>query len=74
MKSQEIHSVSDAECLEKENRESGNEFGRAFALVSPTTTLNRDAVPIGVMTSSQWKNLVWMSKQDAKKKKNPQIV
>ena len=45
VKSEEIYSVNDAEqCLEKDNQQSGNEYGRA---VRPTTTLNRDGVPIG---------------------------
>ena len=48
VKSEETHSVSDAEqCFEKENQQSGNGYGRGSALVSPMTTLNRDAVPIG---------------------------
>ena len=40
VKSEEIYSVNDAEqCLEKE--------WQSGELVSPTTTLNREAVPIG---------------------------
>ena len=32
VKSEEIHSLSDAEqCLEKENQQSGNEYGRAVS-------------------------------------------
>ena len=33
VKSEEIHSLNDAEqCLEKENQQSGNEYGRAVSL------------------------------------------
>ena len=47
VKSEEIHSLNDAEqCFEKENQQSGRVW-QSGELVSPTTTLNRDAVPIG---------------------------
>ena len=50
VKSEEIHRLNDAEqCLEKEKGEStvGKRIWQSGELVCPTTTLNREAVPIG---------------------------
>ena len=48
MKSTETNNVNDADHYSAKNcQQSGNEDGRASALVSPTKTLNRDVAPIG---------------------------
>ena len=48
MKSEETYNVrATDQHFERENRQSGKRIWQSSALVSPTTTLRRDAVPIG---------------------------